>query len=112
MQILSLWFKQRCNRVWLSVCGSANFSNIPFTVMMSCVSIFMLSCRYGKAFEIEPTLHSGINDVVLLIAAGHEFDTSIELRKIGVFVCPSFSFTALVVSTLNSEMVWSTYLVQ
>lgn len=71
---------------------------------MSCVPTFMSSCRYGKAFEIEPTLHSGINDVVLLIAAGHEFDTSIELRKIGVFVCPSFSFTALVVSTLNSEM--------
>uniref|UniRef100_A0A8C1QC30 mitogen-activated protein kinase kinase kinase n=1 Tax=Cyprinus carpio TaxID=7962 RepID=A0A8C1QC30_CYPCA len=39
---------------------------------------------YGKAFEIEPTLHSGINNVVLLIAAGHEFDTSIELRKNGV----------------------------
>lgn len=56
----------------------------------------MLSCRYGKAFEIEPSLHSGINDVVLLIAAGHEFDTSVELRKIGVFVCPSFSSTALV----------------
>uniref|UniRef100_UPI0037E78037 mitogen-activated protein kinase kinase kinase 5 n=1 Tax=Semicossyphus pulcher TaxID=241346 RepID=UPI0037E78037 len=39
---------------------------------------------YGKAFETEPTLHSGINNVVLLMAAGHEFDTSIELRKIGV----------------------------
>lgn len=39
---------------------------------------------YGKAFEIEPSLHSGINNVVLLMAAGHEFDTSIELRKIGV----------------------------
>uniref|UniRef100_A0A674B5I5 mitogen-activated protein kinase kinase kinase n=1 Tax=Salmo trutta TaxID=8032 RepID=A0A674B5I5_SALTR len=39
---------------------------------------------YGKAFETEPTLHSGINNVVLLIAAGHEFDTSIELWKIGV----------------------------
>ncbi|KAI7806518.1 mitogen-activated protein kinase kinase kinase 5 [Triplophysa rosa] len=39
---------------------------------------------YGKAFEIESTLHSGINNVVLLIASGHEFDTSIELRKIGV----------------------------
>uniref|UniRef100_A0A8C1T312 mitogen-activated protein kinase kinase kinase n=1 Tax=Cyprinus carpio TaxID=7962 RepID=A0A8C1T312_CYPCA len=37
-----------------------------------------------QAFEIEPTLHSGINNVVLLIAAGHEFDTSIELRKNGV----------------------------
>uniref|UniRef100_A0A8C1T3T7 mitogen-activated protein kinase kinase kinase n=1 Tax=Cyprinus carpio TaxID=7962 RepID=A0A8C1T3T7_CYPCA len=39
---------------------------------------------YGKAFKTEPSLHSGINNVVLLIAAGHEFDTSIELRKIGV----------------------------
>uniref|UniRef100_A0A8C9XIM4 mitogen-activated protein kinase kinase kinase n=1 Tax=Sander lucioperca TaxID=283035 RepID=A0A8C9XIM4_SANLU len=41
---------------------------------------------YGKAFEQEPTLHSGINNVVLLMAAGHEFDTSIELRKIGVTI--------------------------
>uniref|UniRef100_A0A8C9WKE0 mitogen-activated protein kinase kinase kinase n=1 Tax=Scleropages formosus TaxID=113540 RepID=A0A8C9WKE0_SCLFO len=39
---------------------------------------------YGKAFESEPTLHSGINNVVLLMAAGHEYDNSIELRKIGV----------------------------
>ncbi|TRZ03078.1 hypothetical protein DNTS_029878 [Danionella cerebrum] len=39
---------------------------------------------YGKAFETEPSLHSGINHIVLLIAAGHEFDTSIELRKNGV----------------------------
>uniref|UniRef100_A0A3Q1CH86 mitogen-activated protein kinase kinase kinase n=1 Tax=Amphiprion ocellaris TaxID=80972 RepID=A0A3Q1CH86_AMPOC len=38
---------------------------------------------YGKAFETEPTIHSGINNVVLLMAAGHEFETSIELRKIG-----------------------------
>ncbi|KAK9514131.1 hypothetical protein VZT92_027620 [Zoarces viviparus] len=41
---------------------------------------------YGKAFEFEPTLHSGINNVVLLMVAGHEFDTSIELRKIGVTI--------------------------
>lgn len=54
----------------------------------------MFFYRYGKAFEIEPTLHSGINNVVLLIASGHEFDTSIELRKIGLFLCPSLSFTA------------------
>ncbi|XP_053488227.1 mitogen-activated protein kinase kinase kinase 5 isoform X1 [Ictalurus furcatus] len=39
---------------------------------------------YGKAFEMEPSLHSGINNVVLLMAAGHEFDSSVELRKIGV----------------------------
>uniref|UniRef100_A0A7N9ATJ0 mitogen-activated protein kinase kinase kinase n=1 Tax=Mastacembelus armatus TaxID=205130 RepID=A0A7N9ATJ0_9TELE len=41
---------------------------------------------YGKAFETEPTLHSGINSVVLLMAAGHEFETSMELRKIGVTI--------------------------
>ncbi|KAJ7985266.1 hypothetical protein DPEC_G00350290 [Dallia pectoralis] len=39
---------------------------------------------YGKAFETEPTLHSGINNIVLLMAAGHVFSTSIKLRKIGV----------------------------
>lgn len=47
------------------------------------ISLHGFSPRYGKAFETEPTLHSGINNVVLLIAAGHEFDTSIELWKIG-----------------------------
>ncbi|XP_072249938.1 mitogen-activated protein kinase kinase kinase 5 [Leuresthes tenuis] len=41
---------------------------------------------YGKAFETEPTLHSGINCVVILMAAGHEFEFSIELRKIGVTI--------------------------
>uniref|UniRef100_A0A3P8YP31 mitogen-activated protein kinase kinase kinase n=1 Tax=Esox lucius TaxID=8010 RepID=A0A3P8YP31_ESOLU len=40
---------------------------------------------YGKAFKTEPTLHSGINNIVLLMAAGHTFHTSIELRKMGVF---------------------------
>ncbi|XP_063299335.1 mitogen-activated protein kinase kinase kinase 5 [Pelobates fuscus] len=39
---------------------------------------------YRKAFESEPTLHSGINYAVLLMAAGHQFDNSFELRKIGV----------------------------
>ncbi|KAJ8405064.1 hypothetical protein AAFF_G00329850 [Aldrovandia affinis] len=44
-----------------------------------------LACYwYAKAFESEPTLHSAINNVVLLMAAGHEYDSSIELRKIGV----------------------------
>ncbi|GAA6103041.1 mitogen-activated protein kinase kinase kinase 5 [Tachysurus ichikawai] len=42
------------------------------------------SCWYTKAFEMEPSLHSGINTVVLLMAAGHQFDSSVELRKIGV----------------------------
>lgn len=39
---------------------------------------------YGRAFESEPTLQSGINFAVLLLAAGHQFDSSFELRKIGV----------------------------
>lgn len=42
--------------------------------------------RYSKAFQMEPSLHSGINTVVLLMAAGHEFDSSVELRKIGMFL--------------------------
>ncbi|XP_075354927.1 mitogen-activated protein kinase kinase kinase 5 isoform X2 [Mycteria americana] len=40
--------------------------------------------RFKKAFESEPTLQSGINYAVLLLAAGHCFDTSFELRKVGV----------------------------
>ncbi|TSK34920.1 Mitogen-activated protein kinase kinase kinase 5 [Bagarius yarrelli] len=39
---------------------------------------------YSKAFQLEPSLHSGINTVVLLMAAGHQFDSSVELRKMGV----------------------------
>ncbi|XP_075893755.1 mitogen-activated protein kinase kinase kinase 5 isoform X1 [Nelusetta ayraudi] len=39
---------------------------------------------FRKGFESEPTLHSGINYAVLLVAAGHRFDTSFELRKVGV----------------------------
>ncbi|CAB1342873.1 unnamed protein product [Coregonus sp. 'balchen'] len=36
---------------------------------------------FKKGFESEPTLHSGINYAVLLLAAGHQFDASFELRK-------------------------------
>uniref|UniRef100_A0A4W5MUS1 mitogen-activated protein kinase kinase kinase n=1 Tax=Hucho hucho TaxID=62062 RepID=A0A4W5MUS1_9TELE len=39
---------------------------------------------FKKGFESEPTLHSGINYAVLLLAAGHQFDASFELRKVGV----------------------------
>ncbi|CAL8315075.1 unnamed protein product [Lota lota] len=39
---------------------------------------------FKRGFESEPTLHSGINYAVLLLAAGHQFDTSFELRKVGV----------------------------
>lgn len=39
--------------------------------------------RYRKAFDLEPSLHSGINAAVLLIAAGQRFEDSEELRLIG-----------------------------
>ncbi|XP_010209406.1 PREDICTED: mitogen-activated protein kinase kinase kinase 6 [Tinamus guttatus] len=39
---------------------------------------------YNKAFEVEPSLHAGINAAVLLVAAGHRFETSPQLRQIGV----------------------------
>ncbi|NXE29084.1 M3K6 kinase, partial [Ardeotis kori] len=39
---------------------------------------------YSKAFEVEPSLHAGINTAVLLVAAGHRFETSAQLRQIGV----------------------------
>ncbi|KYO19067.1 mitogen-activated protein kinase kinase kinase 5 isoform X2 [Alligator mississippiensis] len=39
---------------------------------------------FKKAFESEPTLQSGINYAVLLLAAGYQFDSSFELRKVGV----------------------------
>lgn len=39
--------------------------------------------RYSKAFEVEPSLHAGINAAVLLVAAGHQFDSSVRLQQIG-----------------------------
>ncbi|NXD16749.1 M3K6 kinase, partial [Nothocercus nigrocapillus] len=39
---------------------------------------------YSKAFEVEPSLHAGINAAVLLVAAGHRFETSPQLQQIGV----------------------------
>ncbi|KAM6399492.1 LOW QUALITY PROTEIN: mitogen-activated protein kinase kinase kinase 6 [Rhynochetos jubatus] len=39
---------------------------------------------YSKAFEVEPSLHAGINAAVLLVAAGHRFETSVQLQQIGV----------------------------
>uniref|UniRef100_A0AAV2MA94 Protein kinase domain-containing protein n=1 Tax=Knipowitschia caucasica TaxID=637954 RepID=A0AAV2MA94_KNICA len=67
-----------CGRVYKDTFMSSGFTDQE--------SRDQASYWYGKAFETEPTLHSGINNVVLLMAAGHEFDTSIELRKIGVTI--------------------------
>ncbi|KAF0875710.1 M3K6 kinase, partial [Crocuta crocuta] len=39
---------------------------------------------YRKAFDMEPSLHSGINAAVLLIAAGQRFEDSEELQLIGM----------------------------
>ncbi|XP_014804107.1 PREDICTED: mitogen-activated protein kinase kinase kinase 6, partial [Calidris pugnax] len=39
---------------------------------------------YSKAFEVEPSLHAGINAAVLLMAAGHQLETSLQLQQIGV----------------------------
>lgn len=67
-----------CGRIYKDIFMSSGFSDVS-TRDQACF-------WYGKAFETEPTLHSGINSVVLLMAAGHEFETSIELRKIGVTI--------------------------
>uniref|UniRef100_A0A671XEG5 mitogen-activated protein kinase kinase kinase n=1 Tax=Sparus aurata TaxID=8175 RepID=A0A671XEG5_SPAAU len=40
--------------------------------------------QYRKGFELQPTLYSGINLAVLLMVAGQQFESSMELRKIGV----------------------------
>uniref|UniRef100_A0A7M4EAC0 mitogen-activated protein kinase kinase kinase n=1 Tax=Crocodylus porosus TaxID=8502 RepID=A0A7M4EAC0_CROPO len=39
---------------------------------------------YRKGFELQSSLYSGINLAVLLLVAGQRFETSMELRKIGV----------------------------
>uniref|UniRef100_A0A671XKB2 mitogen-activated protein kinase kinase kinase n=1 Tax=Sparus aurata TaxID=8175 RepID=A0A671XKB2_SPAAU len=65
-----------CGRIYKDMFMSSGFTDVR--------SRDQACYWYGKAFETEPTLHSGINNVVLLMAAGHEFETSIELRKIGV----------------------------
>ncbi|XP_004710055.1 mitogen-activated protein kinase kinase kinase 15 [Echinops telfairi] len=39
---------------------------------------------YRKGFELQSSLYSGINLAILLLVAGQQFETSMELRKIGV----------------------------
>ncbi|XP_061453643.1 mitogen-activated protein kinase kinase kinase 6 isoform X2 [Rhineura floridana] len=41
---------------------------------------------YHKAFLTDPSLHAGINSVVFLMAAGHQFETSVQLRQLGMKV--------------------------
>lgn len=47
------------------------------------VNLYIFFYRFKKAFESEPTLQSGINYAVLLLAAGYQFESSFELRKVG-----------------------------
>ncbi|EMP25670.1 Mitogen-activated protein kinase kinase kinase 15, partial [Chelonia mydas] len=61
----------------LPTCDLADQHNIKFHYA------FALN-RYRKGFELQSSLYSGINLAVLLIVAGQQFETSMELRKIGV----------------------------
>lgn len=65
----------------------------------TCVFVFS---RFKKAFESEPTLQSGINYAVLLLAAGYQFDSSFELRKVGNYDFVSQSNQIQVKMTLPS----------
>ncbi|KAK2844874.1 hypothetical protein Q5P01_011533 [Channa striata] len=67
-----------CGRIYKDMFMSSGFTDLHSRDQ---------ACRwYGKAFESEPTLHSGLNSVVLMMTAGHEFSSSVELRKIGVTI--------------------------
>uniref|UniRef100_A0A4X2KH68 mitogen-activated protein kinase kinase kinase n=1 Tax=Vombatus ursinus TaxID=29139 RepID=A0A4X2KH68_VOMUR len=65
-----------CGRIYKDMFNSSGFTDTGHRDQ---------ACHwYRKAFETEPSLHSGINAAVLLIAAGHQFENSDELRQIGV----------------------------
>lgn len=65
-------------------------------VFIGITFFLFFSLRFKKGFESEPTLHSGINYAVLLLAAGHQFDTSFELRKVGEWTLHWISVLALI----------------
>ncbi|XP_062889994.1 mitogen-activated protein kinase kinase kinase 5 isoform X1 [Mobula hypostoma] len=65
-----------CGRIYKDIFISSDFTD--------CESRDKSCYWYRMAFEHEPTLHSGINVAVFLMAAGHRFETSTDLQKIGV----------------------------
>nr|XP_033813198.1 mitogen-activated protein kinase kinase kinase 6 isoform X2 [Geotrypetes seraphini] len=65
-----------CGRIYKDMFISSGFTDVD--------KRDQACCWYGRAFDTEPTLHSGINFAVLLMAAGHRFESSVQLRKIGV----------------------------
>ncbi|XP_072890383.1 mitogen-activated protein kinase kinase kinase 5-like [Hemitrygon akajei] len=65
-----------CGRIYKDIFISSNFTD--------CESRDKSCYWYRMAFEHEPTLHSGINVAVFLMAAGHRFETSTDLQKTGV----------------------------
>lgn len=91
--------------------GSGMLGDLEWCISCLLESFFFfplsLPLRFKRGFESEPTLHSGINYAVLLLAAGHQFDTSFELRKVGewtpdgIFLCLRPKYAAFSLSLLS-----------
>lgn len=67
----------------LELCKQELLHTQSFVIEKVNLYIFSFLYRFKTAFESEPTLQSGINYAVLLLAAGHQFESSFELRKVG-----------------------------
>ncbi|XP_004592256.2 mitogen-activated protein kinase kinase kinase 6 isoform X2 [Ochotona princeps] len=65
-----------CGRVYKDMFFSSGFQDIKY--------LEQAYHWYRKAFDVEPSLHSGINAAVLLIATGQHFEDSEELQLIGM----------------------------